>query len=143
MTTKKPVRAFSPPPPRPRAMTEDEIKKMTMEKLVDPNYQPEGPVGATEGTVAASPAPLAEVASGVPLRPAESPPADVESTSQEFPWNSVEGLKKTNLLYEIPPEIVAKMNWVIDNVPRMSRQRIVRDAVAAELDRLIALYYKG
>ena len=59
------------------------------------------------------------------------------------PWADLTGIEVVNLLYKLPPEIVAKMDWVIDNVPRMNRQRIVRDAVVAHLDALIARNYKG
>lgn len=143
---KKPTaRAFSPPTPRPKPMTDEEVKKMTMAKLTDPNYQPEGsqvPVEATkrpaETILSTKPA---KAAVAKPPAPKPADPA-VAANPQEFPWDSLDGVKRTNLLYEIPPETVAKMNWVIDNVPRMSRQRIVRDGVAAELERLIALYYK-
>ena len=59
------------------------------------------------------------------------------------PWADLTGIDVVNLLYKLPPEIVAKMDWVIDNVPRMNRQRIVRDAVVAHLDALITQHYKG
>lgn len=59
------------------------------------------------------------------------------------PWANLSGLEEINLLYKVPPEVVAKMDWVIDNVPRMNRQRIVRDGVMAHLDALIAQHYKG
>lgn len=58
------------------------------------------------------------------------------------PWANLSGLEEINLLYKVPPEVVAKMDWVIDNVPRMNRQRIVRDGVVAHLDALIAQHYK-
>lgn len=50
------------------------------------------------------------------------------------PWADISGLEEINLLYKMPPEVVAKMNWVIDKVPRMSKQRIVREAVDNYLD---------
>ena len=59
------------------------------------------------------------------------------------PWADLTGIEAVNLLYKLPPDVVAKMDWVIDNVPRMNRQRIVRDAVVAHLDALIAQHYKG
>lgn len=142
---KKTPRAFSPPTPRPKPLDDEEIKKLAMEKLSDPKYEPT----SAQVAVDAQKSPSGEVlplvqsadaeAKKTPQKAAESP---VDENPQEFPWDNLDGVKKTNLLYEIPPETVAKMNWVIDNVPRMSRQRIVRDAVAAELDRMIALYYK-
>jgi hypothetical protein len=59
------------------------------------------------------------------------------------PWGDLAGIPaETNLLFKMPPDVVAKMNWVIDNVPRMNKQRIVRDGVYAELDRLMAQHHK-
>jgi len=58
------------------------------------------------------------------------------------PWTGTAGKEETNLLYKMPPDVVAKMEWVIDNVPRMNKQRIVREAVGAYLDGLIAQHYK-
>ncbi len=144
---KKPARAFSPPTPRPKPLGDEEIKKMTMERLIDPNYQPEdgqATVEGREGTVGAT-ANVKSATRTAAKKTAQQPAKSVEEDEAppEFPWSDFAALKKTNLLYEIPPETVAKMNWVIDNVPRQSRQRIVRDGVAAELDRLIALYYKA
>ena len=58
------------------------------------------------------------------------------------PWANLAGIEETNLLYKMPPEVVAKMNWAMDNVPKMNRQRIVRDGVNLFLDALIAQHYK-
>lgn len=142
---KPPARAFSPPTPRPKPMTDEEVKKMATARLADPNYQPEDAQVAVQATESPS-KPAMPAKSSAGAAPKETPPDTAKSVeeakSQEFPWDSLDGVKRTNLLYEIPPETVAKMNWVIDNVPKQSRQRIVRDGVAAELERLIALYYK-
>lgn len=154
--------AYEPPrPPRPHAPPLNDEQVAAMTRLSDPDYAmkqatetPTHPQDAAEKPAEARGDPATRIPAPppteplstvkkTPQKPAKS--ADVEETPQstrEFPWSNLEGLKKTNLLYEIPTDIVAKMNWVIDNVPRMSRQRIVRDAVAAELDRLVDLYYK-
>ena len=73
-----------------------------------------------------------------------APPAGKEGAAPEkpFPWEDLSGISETNLLYKIPPEVVAKMDWVCNNVPKMNKQRIVRDGVLAELNRLIDLHYK-
>ena len=142
---KPPARAFSPPTPRPKPMTDEEVKKMATARLADPNYQPEDRQVAVEATDSLSKAtlPVKRPAAAAPKQKPQNPAESVEEAKiQEYPWDSLDGVKRTNLLYEIPPETVAKMNWVIDNVPKQSRQRIVRDGVAAELERLIALYYK-
>lgn len=59
------------------------------------------------------------------------------------PWENLTGAPSVNLLYKMPEDIFLKMKWVMDNVPRMSKQRIVRDAVVTYLDALIAQHYKG
>ena len=57
------------------------------------------------------------------------------------PWElSTEQAKGLN--FQPDSLLHAKMNWVCDNVPRMSRLRILRDGAMAECDRLIALHYK-
>ena len=107
----------------------------------------------------ATPAPAVEpkvvneaITAAFPANPAPPPVAAIKTAPQPgkeaaapenpFPWDDLAGVSETNLLYKIPPEIVAKMDWVCDNVPKMNKQRIVRDGVLAELNRLIALYYK-
>lgn len=59
------------------------------------------------------------------------------------PWENLTGAPEVNLLYKMPEEIFLKMKWVMNNVPRMNKQRIVRDAVVTYLDALIAQHYKG
>jgi hypothetical protein len=77
------------------------------------------------------------------LETAKTPPAAAESVAvAKKPWEtSTERGKGLNFQ---PDELLhAKMNWVCDNVPRMSRLRILRDGAMAECDRLIELHYKG
>ena len=77
---------------------------------------------------------------GVPIDAAYG---HTSSGSGVVPWGDLTGLAaETNLLYKMPPEVTAKMNWVIDNIPRMSKQRIVRTAVNTELERLIGRYHR-
>lgn len=59
------------------------------------------------------------------------------------PWVGASG-PDTKLLFPIPAEMNAKMQWVMDNVPKMkSKQLIVREAVMAYLDAQIATHYKA
>jgi hypothetical protein len=78
----------------------------------------------------------------IPPRPLDSAPTPASPAASDTrntqPWTDLTGVAETNLLYKIPPDVVAKMDWVINNVPRMSRQRIVRDAVAEYLDKKLA-----
>jgi hypothetical protein len=58
-----------------------------------------------------------------------------------FPWDDLTGEPK-GLSLKMMPVLYAKMQWVCDNVPRMSMLKIVREGAEAEADRLIALHYK-
>lgn len=70
-------------------------------------------------------------------------PKAKDVAQEKFPWDDLTGIKaKTNLLFEIPADVVAKMDWVCNTLPKMSKQRIVREAVNAELARIIAEHYK-
>ena len=99
-------------------------------ELIQQFNSPAGPDEVNDDTVASS----AEQSTATGL----TFPSDIHA-----PWGNLSGLEEINLLYKVPPEVVAKMDWVIDNVPRMNRQRIVRDGVMAHLDALIAKHYKG
>jgi hypothetical protein len=78
-----------------------------------------------------------------PAIPTQTLPEAGKTTAGALsPWDqATEPGKGLNFL----PETLlhAKMNWVCNNVPRMSRLRILRDGAMAECDRLIALHYKG
>jgi hypothetical protein len=58
------------------------------------------------------------------------------------PWDNPT-VKPTGLNFQPDTALHAKMEWICDNVPKMSRLRILRDGAMAECDRLIALHYKG
>ncbi len=84
-----------------------------------------------------------DVSSGAQAVPIDEVYPLTSTASGDAPWDDLTGLAaETNLLYKMPPEVTAKMNWVIDNIPRMSKQRIVRTAVNTELERLIGLYHR-
>ena len=83
-----------------------------------------------------------DAASQVP-RPVGDSTVHDDAGHSSAPWAGLPATPETNLLYKMTPEVVAKMDWVMDNVPRMNRQRIVRDAVMAHLDGLIAEHYKA
>ena len=58
------------------------------------------------------------------------------------PWEVASGAPTAvNFRPDMP--LHAKMEWVCDNVPKMSRLRILREGAMAECDRLIELHYKG
>lgn len=65
-----------------------------------------------------------------------------ESMPRPKPWENASEQPK-GLNFQPDTTLHAKMNWVCDNVPKMSRLRILRDGAMAECDRLIELHYKG
>lgn len=77
------------------------------------------------------------------FQPEKTPPAAApDAPAAKKPWE--ESTERGKGLNFQPDELLhAKMNWVCDNVPRMSRLRILRDGAMAECDRLIELHYKG
>jgi hypothetical protein len=92
-----------------------------------------------EGAVVVSAEPPIES----PTIPTQTLPEAAKTTAEAMaPWDqATEPGKGLNFL---PDTLLhAKMNWVCNNVPRMSRLRILRDGAMAECDRLIALHYKG
>jgi len=94
---------------------------------------------AVEGAATVSAAPFIES----PTIPVQTLPEAAKTAAESMaPWDqATEPGKGLNFL---PDTLLhAKMNWVCDNVPRMSRLRILRDGAMAECDRLIALHYKG
>jgi len=97
---------------------------------------------------------LFQVADAAPTVPARSEAQSITSTATVPPeagGAAVGGLKPwerasgeptaVNFRPDIP--LHAKMEWVCENVPRMSRLRILREGAMAECDRLIELHYKG
>jgi hypothetical protein len=87
-------------------------------------------------------APTATAPAETPAEPEKTPPAPAQAVpAAKKPWEeSTERGKGVNFQ---PDELLhAKMSWVCDNVPRMSRLRILRDGAMTECDRLIAIHYK-
>lgn len=64
------------------------------------------------------------------------------ATGGQKPWELASG-NPTAINFRPDMPLHAKMEWVCENVPRMSRLRILRDGAMAECDRLIELHYKG
>lgn len=78
-----------------------------------------------------------------PRAAAKAPPeAAGAATGGLKPWELDSG-DPTAINFRPDMSLHAKMNWVCDNVPKMSRLRILRDGAMAECDRLIELHYKG
>ena len=86
-----------------------------------------------------------------PARPEAQSPKTVAKPAPEAagtaaggqkPWELVSG-NPTAINFRPDMSLHAKMSWVCDNIPKMSRLRILRDGAMAECDRLIKLHYKG
>lgn len=50
--------------------------------------------------------------------------------------------KKRSTSLILSPTLHAKMLWVVNNVPKISQQKLIQAGAEAEADRLIALYHK-
>jgi hypothetical protein len=59
-----------------------------------------------------------------------------------FPWECATGTPK-GISIKLPATSYAKLQWVCDNVPRMSLQRIAREGAEAYADRLVALHFNS
>ena len=94
------------------------------------------PAGAAK---AAEPAQPPAEPEKTPLAPA---PQAADAKPRPRPWENATDQPK-GLNFQPDATLHAKMNWVCDNVPKMSRLRILRDGAMAECDRLIELHYKG
>lgn len=61
------------------------------------------------------------------------------------PWEAyldADPAKKTPTSLIMSNTLRAKLLWVVDNVPKISQQKVMQAGAEAEADRLIALYHK-
>jgi hypothetical protein len=72
--------------------------------------------------------------------PAPAPQAE-EAKPKAKPWEDLTDQPK-GLNFQPAADLHAKMNWVCDNVPKMSRLRILREGAELLCNQLIAKYYK-
>ena len=94
-----------------------------------------GALGAAQASKPAQPA--VEVGK---TPPAPAPQA-VEAKHRAKPWENPTDSPK-GLNFQPEAELHAKMNWVCENVPRMSRLRILREGAMLLCDQLIAKHYR-
>jgi hypothetical protein len=94
---------------------------------------------ATGGALAGEPNQHAAEAGEFLLAPA---PQAAEAKSTAKPWEDLSE-KPTGLNFQPGAALHAKMNWVCDNVPKMSRLRILREGAMMLCDALIEKHYKG
>lgn len=69
-------------------------------------------------------------------------PPIAQTAEVKKPWEELNE-KPTSVNFMPDASLHAKMQWVCDNVPKMSRLRLVREAVDMYCDQLIAKRYKG
>lgn len=74
------------------------------------------------------------------MPPAPAPQA-VEAKHTTKPWENPTDTPK-GLNFQPEAELHAKMNWVCENVPKMSRLRILREGAMLLCDQLIAKHYR-
>ncbi len=90
-----------------------------------------------------------EGAGNVPLHEPTEFPAESQRTPRAHAMQAAEALKPwdnptvkpTGLNFQPSAELHAKMEWVCENVPKMSRLRILRDGAALLCDQLIAKHF--
>ncbi|MGF6904645.1 hypothetical protein [Paraburkholderia sp. GAS348] len=67
---------------------------------------------------------------------------DVERTaSDDPPWANANPKIKAPFSTGIPEELDLKMEWLCDNRPKTSKQRLVQEAIRIYINALIAKYY--
>jgi hypothetical protein len=71
----------------------------------------------------------------------KAPPAPAQPVAKRKPWENLTDTPK-GLNFQPEAELHAKMNWVCDNVPKMSRLRILREGAMMFCDAMIKKYYK-
>jgi hypothetical protein len=85
--------------------------------------------------------------------PSASPQAGLEFDSplakrsalpppSEGPWEQIEVLKEMGVTIQVQPDLYKKMIWLTENVPQMSRQKLTRMGLEAEVERLLTLHYR-
>jgi hypothetical protein len=81
-----------------------------------------------------------------PTEPEETPPPPasraVEVKAQPKPWENASEQPK-GLNFQPEATLHAKMNWVCDNVPKMSRLRILREGAELLCNMLIEKHYRN
>lgn len=79
----------------------------------------------------------------VSVKVQQAPPAPAhEALSAENPWGAASGTP-TAINFRPDMSLHAKMEWVCDNVPKMSRLRILREGATLLCDHLIAKHYRS
>lgn len=58
------------------------------------------------------------------------------------PWANAHPRVSVNFSTRFPEEIHMQMAWLTDNVPKLSIQRIVQDAVTAHVAKLLREHYR-
>lgn len=94
---------------------------------------------------AAAPGSESEGAASEPEPAAETEVEMDSDTIAPAPWEAYvdhdQNWKKTASI-DISPVLNAKIQWVMDHVPKISQRKILMAGAEAEADRLIALYHK-
>jgi hypothetical protein len=109
-----------------------------------PAVEPSPPEPASAPAVPAeAPAPAVRVAKAAkaPKTAPAKPAAQPEPDAGPLPWETSDVMPK-GFTTKFPADLHAKMNWIIDNVPRQSIQKIVHAATREYVERIIAEVYK-
>jgi hypothetical protein len=74
-------------------------------------------------------------------KPASASPDLDRSALDVSPCANIHPKAKAYASVELPKEYDLKMEWICDNLPKMSKRRLIRDALRIHVDALIAMHY--
>jgi len=57
------------------------------------------------------------------------------------PWANAHPKEKAYVSVELAKEDDLKMEWICNNLPKMSKRRLMRDAIRIHANALIAMHY--
>ena len=94
------------------------------------------------GAVEGRPSDQAAESTHSPTDEPKAPPAPAQPVAKRKPWENPTDAPK-GLNFQPEAELHAKMNWVCENVPKMSRLRILREGAMMFCEAMIEKHYKG
>lgn len=137
---------MKPPAEKKPPMTPEAVEALA--RLSDENYgkpKPPGegeppvtPPAAPETPPEAPQAPQPVETAQPPAAEPETPPAPVVAKK---PWEENTS-NSTKILFHPEASLHAKMDWICNNVPKMSRLRLTREGTEMLCDMLIAKHFK-
>ncbi|MFM0608694.1 hypothetical protein PQR05_29610 [Paraburkholderia sediminicola] len=132
--------AAAPESPQEAAVETPAAALVTAKPAVE-SSPPEPVSEAASASAARSEAPASVAKVTKPAKAPKPAPAKPEPEDGPLPWATSDVMPK-GFTTKFPADLHAKMNWIIDNVPRQSIQKIVQAATREYVERIIAEVYK-